>query len=249
MTRTAGRTVLQAVPTRLSALLTFLCAVALSPSVYPAGAQSNLETLDVNRDAPDVVEFLRRQSGAESTNRVLTEAKELGLPDDQFFAALDPGKRQAPLETPTAPKNFTEEAAAQPCAITLLESDPDGDRRGWFEVEYGAPCNMALYCNWIVDRDADLPDLARTREREVDPSASNEMSEEDDASFAAERSRITEPDNAHSHGYDEIAIRLVLAGTRDCTLTRFCDGRDDLLCTEAFLNLKAREIAIQQLGK
>ncbi len=208
----------------------------------PVMAQTTITARPINPDAPDVVEF-RSQSRDEPSD-LLRNARELGLPADQFFATIDPSRAVVRAEAQS--DDLIEQAAAQICPEELVASDPD-ERRGWFQVNYGSPCNMSLYCNWLVDTATDTADFLRSDEQGVSSDIISAGVVDPDPRLLAELPEIAQYNDDHTDGYPELSMTLVLAGTRPCTLTRYCDGRDDLLCDARFLSLKAGQIAIQQM--
>ena len=224
-------------------------AVALHPAAAAEAFPRELKAEPIDPSSPDVAAF--RARGEAKTAKTKSLFEEHGVPEDQMFAIINPerspsdaGKRGEDAKTLAA------ETAN--CPVELVESDPSG-MRAWFQVNYGAPCNLVQYCNWVVDPKIDTPDEIRAQEAELESKSASAPQEEEkaDQNQPAKSGGEDDPEasDPHLNNYDQIEREVVLAGTRRCRLTRQCTGKDDPLCTKEFLDLKASQIEIEQLGK
>ena len=204
-----------------------------------------LRAAEINPEAPDVVEFNKRSAAVSPTVRAMVD--DHGVPNDQFFALINPA-RSLPATRSVAPQSAELVERSANCPVEMVASDPT-PLRGWFEVKYGAPCDLTLYCNWIRDPMADATYETRQLERELDLGAPARSIEVDKAAPDAAAAEVQDPNDPHLNDYGEISWSFVLAGTRKCSLTRYCEERDDPFCNVEFLALKASQIEIQQLGK
>jgi len=233
---------------RLASAAAILMLLAAPPPAAQAQEEFSrtLQTVPIDPNAPDVVEFKTPKSTDAGVRKSVDPAFE-DLPGDQFFATINI-QRTIPksVEEGASPRALA--AVAEECPIEMADWDPS-NRRGWFQVNYGAPCQLSLYCNWIVDPVLDTTRKAQSLESEIEAAR-------DAADADAPPPDSTPPpegalDETDTHVTEAFERRksFVLAGTRQCELVRYCNGNDDALCTDEFLELKASQIEIEQLGK
>ena len=227
-----------------AALACALVILALVPSGSLAedAFPRTLKTLDIDTNSRDVVDFNTRKAKSEDVLKS-ADSEFPDLPGDMFFATID-SKRGVPksLEEGTATPEAT--AAAQQCPSAEVSWDPAAERRGWFQINYADPCRFSLYCNWIVDPLIDPAKRARLVEKEIDavPDAGRPDAPTPGHTEPPEGALEEEQKNSDPPSYD-----FLLAGTRPCTLT--CFDANDKTCTKKFLEIKASQIKILQLGK
>jgi hypothetical protein len=220
------------------------CSMALFSGARAQGDPANrVVAVPFDQNAPDVLQFKKRSTALSAEP---STARQFGVPSDQFFAAIN---NDAPVErgrSVRAPGALVDELPK--CEVESAVSDTL-PRRGWFQVEYAKPCNLSLYCNWLFDPVVDRSSDARALEREFETRANGTAKLSDPAPEEDVPDEATDPEDPHLNDYAEISRTVILAGNRKCSLTRTCEGKDDPLCTAEFLETKASQIEIEQLGK